>query len=1161
MDSVPRLRTPSNWGPMTDHLGRGPFLSLRRRINGELADLRRRNAVLRAARYAWPVRLLRFLAGDRGLGRYLFDYLALALVLAAGQLALARLQPGILPPTLDPDAAGTLKDIGSYLLGGQLTVLGVVAVAVSVVTLLAQRTEGASARTEIRLYYVESFAYELATGGVALAIVLALQLFWPLQVALTVIFGDADLVASETLLTVVHTVWLAVNLALFFQFLMTTLRFVEPSARMRLREQYAASAVLPHDVHRRLLPHLYVQLADPILGKASAATGPHLSVGFARRSFPDAIPQVTRRFRRSMQLVDIWERPLAWAMRSWAARVRRREAPQSQPLMSGRSYGNRVVISAFAGETFKHDRPLVLVTGPIALSWWERRLIAFSLRFRPPPVARHELPAPNDILEELADQVIGQIDRSARTGFRAALAELIHFHRFMLAAQHGTDASGAAFNLAQLGGLFARPTQGWVGEYQRLYTAAASRLGEDSHFIDQLSYLVHRLMPDDADEAAPGVVTDILDLGVYEVLALEAWVTRRTTLEVAEGEVAVPRLALAGSDLHAYQNVVVKLVGSWETLLSRFEHRYGLDAGRDLTPDQTWRGYGRAWTFVETHLRASAIMLAAAVWNEDAYGAGRYRDMLLRWPERLEVSDRMDGRLRHRALLTPGWFDLPLADVSAAASGLSNPPSRIAWPPDALFSALWRGAFDDTVILAAAVTLSWTVRDLQNSDLGGETARLLLRREALDDGGRPLRGGASLVLAKVIALIIRGRFGLRPASDRYGDALDQLVQSMNGMSDRTVVPGRVYTTWGSRGVESLDPELLAIAAAFTPSTGDGGVGRLIETLARDESLFINGDVSLQDAIYGLEQFAGGLGRGLDVAAFERAVHLLSPDWDAAEARTRLAEILATAAATLRESYLSRLRAAAVDPEQLDVFATRLQARLLERGLPLAPLQLPVVETGQTDVAVRHRIRPRVDKGLFTRPMRSRFDLDDTVVDVAEELRGQLASAVTQSLVLRPKETVRLSAGGYPRRFWRAVRRRAGSVGAHPVLVAPHGPITEHLRGWAHGYQADPPPDLPIEIHDDKDTDEGAQYIATVAGFDVYSADIEDDRAFLFSATALKRITLKPHGPEGHWVDVACRKRAGGELVDLDFGYALACEWDDSPLFEFRIQGTVPDEGD
>ena len=74
-------------------------------------------------------------------------------------------------------------------------------------------------------------------------------------------------------------------------------------------------------------------------------------------------------------------------------------------------------------------------------------------------VLKHEtdMPTPESFLEQVVDNIVKQIEDSATTGFRAALAEAIQYHRFILAAQNTRDDAGNAFNLAEVGGFFPAP--------------------------------------------------------------------------------------------------------------------------------------------------------------------------------------------------------------------------------------------------------------------------------------------------------------------------------------------------------------------------------------------------------------------------------------------------------------------------------------------------------------------------------------------------------------------------------------------------------------------------------------------------------------------------------------------------------------------------------
>ena len=76
-----------------------------------------------------------------------------------------------------------LKDIASYLIAAQVGILGIVSVAIGIVTLISQRDDRSSTNTDVRLYYVESLAYEVVLSGAALLIVLCVQLLWPASIS------------------------------------------------------------------------------------------------------------------------------------------------------------------------------------------------------------------------------------------------------------------------------------------------------------------------------------------------------------------------------------------------------------------------------------------------------------------------------------------------------------------------------------------------------------------------------------------------------------------------------------------------------------------------------------------------------------------------------------------------------------------------------------------------------------------------------------------------------------------------------------------------------------------------------------------------------------------------------------------------------------------
>src|SRR5579862_5257517 len=143
---------------MSDRLGRGLFGSLKSRVDRDIRTLSRENAVLRRARYSIGRRALRGMVVDRSFGQFLSFYLALLAFSFVAEWAVHRYFCTALPAYPEQFEAGFLKDLASYLIAAQIGILAIVAVAIAVVTLLSDRSNGASVNTDIRLYYVESYS-------------------------------------------------------------------------------------------------------------------------------------------------------------------------------------------------------------------------------------------------------------------------------------------------------------------------------------------------------------------------------------------------------------------------------------------------------------------------------------------------------------------------------------------------------------------------------------------------------------------------------------------------------------------------------------------------------------------------------------------------------------------------------------------------------------------------------------------------------------------------------------------------------------------------------------------------------------------------------------------------------------------------------------------
>lgn len=156
-----------------------------------------------------------------------------------------------------------LLNVSSYLLGAQVGVLGVLSLALALVTLIAQRE---SSSTDVKVYYHESLAFEIVASCVALMAVLCAQLLWPAQFLLHRLGFGTELLVFKFGLLGIHIGWLLLNLVGLAHFIATTFGFVQQSAREALRERYTVNIVQGREMTSRLRHQLYGLAAIELVG-------------------------------------------------------------------------------------------------------------------------------------------------------------------------------------------------------------------------------------------------------------------------------------------------------------------------------------------------------------------------------------------------------------------------------------------------------------------------------------------------------------------------------------------------------------------------------------------------------------------------------------------------------------------------------------------------------------------------------------------------------------------------------------------------------------------------------------------------------------------------------------------------------------------------------
>lgn len=1137
---------------MADGLIEGWLGSVRRRVRSEIKAHVRKNASIRGSRYSFLQRGLRATIAGRSLPSFLAAYLTIDILLVAAEAAANSRFPAFLPGWTSPEMKGLLKDIASYLLTAQAAILGIVSVAIGIVTLIAQRDDRSSTNTDVRLYYMESLAYEVVLSGVALLIVLSTQLFWPIQFAAHRLhLGGPDLIFKVGL-TALHLIWLLLNFSVFTQFVLTTLRFVEPKARERLRERYTANVIVPRDLSLRLLRMFYNMANQQLIPQTDKKAAPSVTLGWG--ILDDGNVELSTLFKHRSTLTDVWLRPLRFVLRRWVERSEK--ARTHPPAACENPFGPniRLDIALSFDSRIEGLSEWCLRRGGVPLLGWEKYVVRQCFRFRSVGSDDDDLPTPGMFLEELADKIIGQIERLAVTGFKGAMDELLRYHRFLLDVQDTRMEDGTPINLAEVGGFLEAPHQEWIGQYRRIFERACEKIRSEPYFVQALSHAIMRLLPTDATTASAAVVSSLLDLGIHEVIFLESWVTRRTTVDVHTGESAQPRLELAGSDRRAYDQVIVDFIGAWENVLRISDRLYDSKAKQQRPASQQWHALGKSWPFLQRHLRNTAYFLASAVWNEDRIGADRYRDSLVRWAETLRLGVNADFRIKHSSLLTPDLISTNWEQVETRLAPYLGAP----WPqspgPDAIFGTLIRTAVDDVINVVAAVTLAWFMNEQQSTDIGGQTAALLLRRQVIEGEGSRFTVSSTprqTPFRCLASLIVRAALTDQFASHQYGATLDGLVQFLNGMSERRVVPGRVYSSWGWSGLDSIRLHLLAMLAAHLPAQGNDGFVAWMREIAANEDLFSSDDEQLRRITTSLDAYLRALDDGMDERLFERGVRLLAPAADAAQARERLKTILSEAVTAINDERAKRLRARPLDPVKITALRDLLAGSLSPELFCFAGFHIRKRQAQVTKVA-EFRIKG-VDKGELVTPPMSWVSSNDTNKVIAGAFRQTLTQYVWAEFSQRPREVVHIDSSSYPGGYFDMVASHADRVGPRPTLLVPYDPIGNTVSQWTYGL-TDKPDNIRVKRRKEREGGGGTGYLGTIDGTDIFTAgDIEKDRSGLYSALMLKSVTYNRVTPSAY-LDVIFEEGEDPWKGTILVRFAQSMTWSEDPVIELVLDG-------
>jgi len=320
-------------------------------------------------------------------------YLLLNLTLVAVEYVAARFFAPLLPPWTEsmssgqsPDIKAVILDVGGSLITADAGVLGAISIAVGLVTLIAQRDQSS---IDVRVYYHESLAFELAASCIALLLVLCVQLVWPMQFALHRFLGEGTpLQIFKLVLLAVHIAWLVINFGMLAHFVATTLEFVQRAERERVRQRYIANILVPAQLTDRLTQALYASAGSSLLATQRGGTplpDGRITVSFGFDFDNPENTEITTTFDKPRVLADVHMTLARWALRRWASRCEREHSLTNQPEGPFGRDGPLVSFPIYLNQPQRGEVGWCRRRGGVPLDRIERTMLRCAFRFKRAP--------------------------------------------------------------------------------------------------------------------------------------------------------------------------------------------------------------------------------------------------------------------------------------------------------------------------------------------------------------------------------------------------------------------------------------------------------------------------------------------------------------------------------------------------------------------------------------------------------------------------------------------------------------------------------------------------------------------------------------------------------------------------------------------------------
>lgn len=760
-----------------------------------------------------------------------------------------------------------------------------------------------------------------------------------------------------------------------------------------------------------------------------------------------------------------------------------------------------------------------------------------------------DLPRPVDVLEELAEKVLGQIDRLSPASFNSALDEMIEYHQFLLEAYGTETPDGVSFSYAEISDWIESPHHNWLRQYRRLFERAASSIDQDPDFIAILARVPMRLLQELAPNSSIAITDGILDLGITLIGRLENWLTLRSLQGDAR---SVSGVRLHGSDKSVYKDVIIDAVGSWERLVQFVPSMYSFSDLKKLDPTQQWVGLVKSFSFFRQHLRNTAYFVASATWNEDGIGSLYFQDTLARWIETFSYALPDDDYLiRNQVFLLPSLTDADWKNATKKIQLIENDSSTPIDPPS-IFKILLVGMHEDVTLITTAVLLRWHIEGKQNSETSLDIASRIFNQktiDVIDDRIKKSHDFMSL-FARVIRIeVAEPRYG----TDTYGGTLDSIAAFLDQMTERDVVAGRIFSPSTIHRRDELQLSFLALLLARLGQNTNEALFKRIETITSNEDLFPRGDRTLADLVGFFDRMSETLLR--NQSGIRSTVIYLASDINFENAVSRLDQILKHASTVIQSQRTERIKSRPVDPPAIERIRKRAEERILNRPLNVRIFQefRVVRELSATEYFRELRIN-KLPKGMFTTPAMvwNWHDLDETILRRIDDWRGNLVETEFRNRKRSISRTLH-EFGSW--RFWKLARHLARQVGSRPSLLLSSSDQARKVLNWTNKVAANPS----LRIATVPRGERTAGYLATIEGIEVYAGN-SDSGPLIFSAHALNSVVYHAVNEKRQLVSFRDEPDEDPWHFSITARVSEEIRWDDSRIFEIKFKKAPESDG-